>query len=169
MLTDELVKGMYSSSSSKYDDHNWLKVKKPAKYTAIFLLFVWPLTRNSKNMSWFLYFCNTLHMVLLVQKMVNYHCICSYIYIYIFISKKHILTTPEYSPSYILKMRSSGWRRMFVWSALLKASLKLTCHHINRRHFCFNIKSISVHPLLWMNVMLDFICMVFAGMWTTLR
>ena len=42
--------------------------------------------------------------------------------------------------------------------------LKLTCHHINRRHFCFNIKSIFVHPLLWMNVMLDFICMVFAGM-----
>ena len=42
--------------------------------------------------------------------------------------------------------------------------LKLTCHHINRRHFCFNIKSISFHPLLWMNVMLDFICMVFAGM-----
>ena len=35
--------------------------------------------------------------------------------------------------------------------------LKLTCHHINRRHICFNIKSISVHPLLWMNVMLDFI------------
>ena len=48
-------------------------------------------------------------------------------------------------------------------------TLKLTCHHINRRHFCFNIKSISVHPLLWMNVMLDFICMVFAGMWTTFR
>ena len=47
--------------------------------------------------------------------------------------------------------------------------LKLTCHHINRRHFCFNIKSISVHPLLWMNVMLDFICMVFAGMCTTFR
>ena len=43
-------------------------------------------------------------------------------------------------------------------------TLKLTCHHINRRHFCFNIKSISVHPLLWMNVMLDFICMVFFGM-----
>ena len=43
-------------------------------------------------------------------------------------------------------------------------TLKLTCHHINRRHFCFNIKSISVHLLLWMNVMLDFICMVFAGM-----
>ena len=49
------------------------------------------------------------------------------------------------------------------------SSLKLTCHHINRRHFCFNIKSISVHPLLWMNVMHDFICMVFAGMWTTFR
>ena len=45
-----------------------------------------------------------------------------------------------------------------------KSGLKLTCRHINRRHICFNIKSISVHPLLWMNVMLDFICMVFAGM-----
>ena len=51
--------------------------------------------------------------------------------------------------------------------ALYPTHLKLTCHHINRRHFCFNIKSISVHPLLWMNVMLDFICMVFAGIWTT--
>ena len=40
--------------------------------------------------------------------------------------------------------------------------IKLTCHHINRRHICLNIKSISVHPLLWMNVMLDFICIVFA-------
>ena len=50
-----------------------------------------------------------------------------------------------------------------------RCCLKLTCHHINRRHFCFNIKSISVHPLLWMNVMLDIICMVFAGMWTTFR
>ena len=42
-------------------------------------------------------------------------------------------------------------------------ALKLTCRHINRRHICFNIKSISVHPLLWMNVMPDFICMAFAG------
>ena len=42
--------------------------------------------------------------------------------------------------------------------------LKLTCHHLNRRHICFNIKSIPVHPLLWMNVMLDFIYMVFAEM-----
>ena len=50
-----------------------------------------------------------------------------------------------------------------------RSCLKLTCRHINRRHICFNIKSISVHPLLWMNVMLDFICMVFAGMWTTFR
>ena len=41
--------------------------------------------------------------------------------------------------------------------------LKLTCRHINRRYICFNIKSISVHPLLWMNVMLDFICMVVVG------
>ena len=55
----------------------------------------------------------------------------------------------------------SGWSNAIDIS---KGSLKLTCHHINRRHFCFNIKSISVHPLLWMNVMLDFICMVFAGM-----
>ena len=47
--------------------------------------------------------------------------------------------------------------------------LKLTCHHLNRRHICFNIKSIPVHPLLWMNFMLDFICMVFAEMWTTFR
>ena len=46
-------------------------------------------------------------------------------------------------------------------------SLKLTCHHINRRHICFNIKSISVHHLLWMNVMLDFICMIFAELWST--
>ena len=37
-------------------------------------------------------------------------------------------------------------------------TLKLTCHHINRRHNCFNFKSIYVHPLLWMNVRLDFIC-----------
>ena len=47
---------------------------------------------------------------------------------------------------------------------IFKPPLKLTCRHINRRHICFNIKSISVHPLLWMSVMLDFICMVFAGM-----
>ena len=45
-------------------------------------------------------------------------------------------------------------------------SLKLTCH-INRRHICFSIKSISVHSLLWMNVMLDFICMVVAELWST--
>ena len=48
--------------------------------------------------------------------------------------------------------------------SVIFTDLKLTCHHINCRHFCFNIKSISVHPLLWMNVMVDFICMVFAGM-----
>ena len=41
-------------------------------------------------------------------------------------------------------------------------TLMLTCHHINRRHICLNIKFISVHPLLWMNFMLDFMCMVFA-------
>ena len=48
-----------------------------------------------------------------------------------------------------------------------KLSLKLTCHHINRRHICFNIESISVHPLLWMNIMLDFICMVFTELLST--
>ena len=30
-----------------------------------------------------------------------------------------------------------------------------------------NIKSISLHPLLWMNVMLDFICMGFTELWAT--
>ena len=44
--------------------------------------------------------------------------------------------------------------------------LKLTCH-INRRHICFDIKSISVHQLLWMNVMLDFIYMVLAELLST--
>ena len=48
-----------------------------------------------------------------------------------------------------------------------KALLKLYCHHINGRHIYFYIKSISVHPLLWMNVMLDFICMIFAELWST--
>ena len=33
----------------------------------------------------------------------------------------------------------------------------------------FNIKSVSVHPLLWMNVMLDFICMFFAKLKATRR
>ena len=53
---------------------------------------------------------------------------------------------------------------MVLFYSFENLCLKLTCRHINRRHICFNIKSISVHPLLWMNVMLDFICMVFAGM-----
>ena len=44
--------------------------------------------------------------------------------------------------------------------------LKLACH-INCRCFFLNIKSISVHPLLWMNIMLDDICMVFAELWAT--
>ena len=33
--------------------------------------------------------------------------------------------------------------------------------------FSFNIKSIFWHPLLWMDVMLDIICMVFAELWAT--
>ena len=49
----------------------------------------------------------------------------------------------------------------------IKRYLKLTCHHINRRHISFNIESISVYPLLWIYVMLDFICMVFAELWST--
>ena len=35
------------------------------------------------------------------------------------------------------------------------------------RHICFYIKYISVHPLLWMNVMLDFMCMVYAELFKT--
>ena len=56
---------------------------------------------------------------------------------------------------------------LFSDCMLCYTDLKLTCHHINRRYICFNIKSISVHPLLWMNVMLDFICMVFAELLST--
>ena len=60
--------------------------------------------------------------------------------------------------------KSNNYYLFINISAVITTHLKLTCHHINRRHFCFNIKSISVHPLLWMNVMIDFISMVFAGM-----
>ena len=45
--------------------------------------------------------------------------------------------------------------------------LKLTGRHINHRHICFNIKSFSEHPLLWINVMLDFICVGFAELSAT--
>ena len=48
-----------------------------------------------------------------------------------------------------------------------RVMLKLTYHHINRRDICFNIKSIPVNPLLWIYVMLDFICMVFAELSST--
>ena len=37
------------------------------------------------------------------------------------------------------------------------------------RQYFFNTKIISVLPLLWMNVMLDFICMVFIELWATGR
>ena len=80
----------------------------------------------------------------------------------ILLSNKNIFDMPNIYPY------TSILRRQIV-RLLLRIKLKLTCHHINRRHFCFNIKSISVHPLLWINVMLDFICMVFVGMWTTFR
>ena len=46
-------------------------------------------------------------------------------------------------------------------------SLKLTRRHLNRRHIFFYIKSLSVHPLLWMNVMLDFICIGFTKLSAT--
>ena len=46
-------------------------------------------------------------------------------------------------------------------------NLKLICRHIHRRHIFVNIQSISVHPLLWMNVMLYSIFMVFAEMCAT--
>ena len=45
--------------------------------------------------------------------------------------------------------------------------LKLTCHHITRRHICVDIKYISVHPSLLMNVMLDLIFMVFVELLST--
>ena len=44
--------------------------------------------------------------------------------------------------------------------------LKLTSSHINR-HFSFKIKSVSLHPLLWMNYMLDFIFIGFAELKAT--
>ena len=47
-------------------------------------------------------------------------------------------------------------------SVLPVFNLKLTRRHINRHHICFNIKYLSLHLLLWMNVMLNFICVVFA-------
>ena len=56
-----------------------------------------------------------------------------------------------------------------IHETISKLKLKLTCHHINHRHISFNIKSIPVHPLLWMNVVLDFICMIFAEPWSTKR
>ena len=74
----------------------------------------------------------------------------------------------KYRDCLLFWMISQIWQSCFLINHFM-ICLKLTCHHINHRHFCFNIKSISVHPLLWMNVMLDFICMVFAGMWTTFR
>ena len=79
------------------------------------------------------------------------------------------------------RQRGSGPCRL--WGGLEKARhivptaflvrvqcLKLTFRHINRRHICLNIKSIIVHPMLWMNVMLDFICIclrraVIKGKW----
>ena len=57
---------------------------------------------------------------------------------------------------------STCWS-LLTLNELLYFSLKLTCQHINHRH----IKSLSVHPLPWMNVMLDCICMIFAELWST--
>ena len=62
----------------------------------------------------------------------------------------------------------------FTFSTLLQVdlhmriiALKLTRRYINRRHICFNIKSFSVHPLLWIYVMLDFIHIGFAELSAT--
>ena len=46
-------------------------------------------------------------------------------------------------------------------------NLKLTRPYINRRHIFFNIYSFSVQPLLWTNVMLDFICIDFVELSAT--
>ena len=56
---------------------------------------------------------------------------------------------------------------MVRYPAYKSTASKLTCHNMSRRHICFNIKSIHVHPLLWMNVMLGFICLVFAELLST--
>ena len=83
------------------------------------------------------------------------------------ISSAHIVTPMGH---FLLKIKFSefnalrGYYSKLVVVVSVFDELKLTCHHLNRRHICFNIKSIPVHPLLWMNVMLDFICMVFAEM-----
>ena len=50
--------------------------------------------------------------------------------------------------------------------SLFIMSFKLTWHHIYRRYI-FDIESISMHPLLWMNAILDFICKGFAEHWWT--
>ena len=45
----------------------------------------------------------------------------------------------------------------------MKYSLNLTCNHINCSHFLkYYSYPISMHLLLLMNAMLDFICMDFA-------
>ena len=65
--------------------------------------------------------------------------------------------------------KSSEIKRLkeFALALSFNLSLKLTCHQINRSHICLNIKCISVQPLLWMHVMLDFMCMVFAELLST--
>ena len=62
------------------------------------------------------------------------------------------------------KMVMAMWLNFFKPIDTCISYLKQTYRHIYRRHMCFNITSIYVHPLLWMNAMLDLICMVFAEM-----
>ena len=106
-------------------------------------------------------------------KQAQYLCVClifeKYWYIFQYITQNRTFTWQNMLPFIILVLIIMYTLVSGVHECTCQRSLKLTCHHINHRHFCFNIKSISVHPLLWMNVMLDFICMVFAGMWTTFR
>ena len=79
------------------------------------------------------------------------------------------LLPPCYQRAYT-RWGLAGNRNRIIWCTFPARYLYATAaSHINHRHICFNIKSIPVHTLLWMNVMLDFICMVFAEMWTTFR
>ena len=102
-------------------------------------------------------------------------------------SLKHGYRRPQLSPYTMSKIsvshnftlpirRDISYQRILIFYGMefchmtksnIFLDLKLTCHHINRRHICFNIRSISVHPFLWMNGMLVCICMVFAEMLST--
>ena len=79
---------------------------------------------------------------------------------------KFLVSQYLFSSDIVLKFRAI---RLFCNHLFLNDSiLKLTCRLINHCHFvCIKIKSISMHPLLWMNIMLLSICMVFVELQAT--